>query len=211
MSEITKIEKQKKNKQRYNIFLDGEFAIGIDEDTLLRFGLLTGDEITKERLNEISEHDEVMVGKKIAYAYISYKQRSKSELVKKLKQKKISVPAIDKIVVLLENQKYLNDESYAKNYLESKINRKSIGRRLLEHKLSEKGIDKEIVKKIIDENYAGEKESELAIKLLKKYEKKNKSEDEFVKKQKIFRHLASRGFDFDLINKIIEGNSNEQI
>ena len=36
---ITKIEVQKNNKERFNLFLDEVFEMGIDIDTLVRFNL----------------------------------------------------------------------------------------------------------------------------------------------------------------------------
>ena len=39
MTKITKIEVQKNNKERFNLFLDEVFEMGIDIDTLVRFNL----------------------------------------------------------------------------------------------------------------------------------------------------------------------------
>ena len=39
MPKITKIEVQRKNKERFNLFLDGQFEMGIDIDTLVKFNL----------------------------------------------------------------------------------------------------------------------------------------------------------------------------
>ncbi len=201
--EITKIEKQKKDKNRYNIFFDKEFLFGLYEDTILKFGLRTGDIVEEKKLIEIKEFDEFGFGKKIAYSLLAYKQRSKKEIIKKLSQKKISFPTIEKITELLEKQKYVDDELYAKNYLEEKLAHKPVGKRLARFKLLEKGIEKEIAENIIDENYSGEKESELANEVLKKYQKKVRYKDKIDKKNKCYRHLVSKGFDYEIINKVL--------
>jgi len=197
---VTKIEKQKKERTRYNVFLDGEFAFGLYDDTILKFGLRTGDELEEKKIKVIKEFDEFNSGKKIAYSFLSYRQRSKKELTKKLKDKKISEAVIDKIIELLEEQKYIDDSSYAKMYIETKIRNKPLGKRLLQNKLYEKGIDKDNVEKILNENYSEEKEIESAKKLFKKYSKKIKGED---KKQKCYRYLLSRGFDYEIVNKVV--------
>jgi regulatory protein len=201
--EITKIEKQKKDRARYNIFLDGDFAFGLFDDTILKFGLRTNDELNQTRITEIKEYDEFNYGKKIAYSFLSYRQRSKKELTKKLKDKKISESGIDKIIKLLEEQKFINDSTYAKIYLESKIRNKPMGKRLLQNKLFEKGIDKDTAEKTLNENYSEEKEIESAKKLLEKYSKKIKGKDLSEKKQKCYRYLISRGFDFEIVNKVM--------
>jgi regulatory protein len=200
---ITKIEKQKKDKHRYNIFLDGEFAFGLYEDSVLKFGLRTEDEVNDDKIKQMKEFDELGFGKKVAYSYLSYKQRSKKELTARLKKKKISDNSIKRVIELLEKQKYLDDTTYAKNFLQEKLNRKPIGRRLAKLKLSEKGIDKETLEKTIDENYSYEKEEELAKELLKKYMLKVRFKDEAERKSKCYRYLISRGFDFETIGKVL--------
>jgi regulatory protein len=52
---ITRIEKQIKFKNRYNIFLDGEFAFGLYDDTILKFGLRTNDELSDEIIRSDQE------------------------------------------------------------------------------------------------------------------------------------------------------------
>ncbi|HMS64354.1 MAG TPA: RecX family transcriptional regulator [Ignavibacteria bacterium] len=204
---ITKIDKQKKYKNRYNIFLDGEFAFGLYDDTILKFGLRTNDELSEELIEEIRQSDEFNYGKFIAYSYLSYKQRSKSEIIKKLKEKKISGNVIDNIIELLSEQKYINDHSFARLYIENKLMSKPIGKRLLKLKLQEKGIDKETSEKVIEENFNEETELESAEKLLEKYRKKVRGDNDLEKKRKCFSYLISRGFDFDTANKVLENLS----
>lgn len=200
---ITKIEAQKKDKHRYNIFIDGSFAFGLYEDSVLKYGLRSGDELNEEKIIEMREFDEFGYGKKAAYSFLAYKPRSKKDLVKKLKQKKISDNIIDDIIELLEKQKYLNDEIYARNYLEDKLSSKPIGKRLAKMKLLEKGIDKELIESAINENYSEDKEFELAAKLMEKYEKKVKFKDQADKKNKCYRYLISKGFDYETAGRVL--------
>ena len=203
---ITKIEVQKKDKHRYNIFLDGSFAFGLYEDSVLKFGLRTEDELDEKKIKEMREFDEFGYGKKAAYSFLAYKPRSKKELVKKLKQKKVSDKIIDDIIELLEKQKYLDDKIYAKSYLEDKLNSKPIGRRLAKLILFEKGIDKELIESTIDENYSEDKEFELAKKLMEKFEKKVKYKDPADKKNKCYRYLISKGFDYETAGRVLKIN-----
>lgn len=200
---ITKIEKQKKNKERYNISIDGEFAFGLYEDSLVKYGLRSGDELTAEKIKEMQEYDEFGYGKKVAYSFLAYKQRSKKELIKKLKLKKISDASIEKIVELLEKQKYLNDELFAGNFIEDKLNSRPIGKRLAKLKLSEKGIDKEVIEETLNKIYSEDKEAEYAERVLEKYVKKVKYKDAVDKKNKCYRYLISKGFDFDTVKKVL--------
>ncbi|MDD5361303.1 MAG: RecX family transcriptional regulator [Ignavibacteria bacterium] len=199
---ITSIEKQKK-EGRFNIYLDGEFAFGLYRETIYGFGLRVNDEINEKKAEEIKTSDEIGFAKRVAYRFLNYKQRSEKEVRKKLKEKKISEPCIEKVISFLKDLKYLNDETYAKMYLESKILQKPEGRRVLKMKLTEKGIPKETAEKIVSENYSEELEKEKAAELLKKYEKKVRAKNPADKKQKCYRFLISKGFDFDTINELL--------
>ena len=203
---ITKIEAQKKDKHRYNIFLDGSFAFGLYEDSVLKYGLRTEDELDEKKIKEMREFDEFGYGKKAAYSFLAYKPRSKKELVKKLRQKKVSDSIIDDIIELLEKQKYLDDKTFAKSYLEDKLNSKPIGRRLAKLKLFEKGVDKELIETTIDENYSEDKEFELAAKLMEKFEKKVKHKDPADKRNKCYRYLISKGFDYETAGRVLKIN-----
>lgn len=201
---ISGIEKQKKYRNRYNIFLDGEFAFGLYEDTIFKFGLRINDELTHEKIKEIRDSDEFNFGKYVAYSFLGYKPRSKKEVYKKLKENKISENAIDEILKLLTEQKYIDDSAYARLYIESKLSSKPSGRKLVKLKLLEKGIDKETADKVMDEIFNEEDEFESAKKLLAKYIKKLKSDNEFERRKKCFSYLISRGFDFDTANKVLK-------
>lgn len=200
---ISGIEKQKKDKQRYNIFIDGEFYTGLYEDTVFKFGLRSGDEIGEKEIEEIKIYDEFNFAKTCAYRFLAYRQRSKKELISKLKLKKIPMSAITKVIELLEEQKYLNDEDFAENFVKEKIKNKPSGKRTLIFKLQEKGISKEISEEVTSKNYSTEEEYEAAGKVLKKYISKGRFKNEFDKKSKCFRHLISKGFDFETANRLL--------
>jgi regulatory protein len=202
---ITAIEKQKKGK-RYNIFLDGEFAFGIYDDTLGKYGLRTNDELDEKRIKEIKKYDEISFGKRVAYTFLSHQPRTEKEIRDKLKLKKISEKSINEIINKLKELKFINDEDYAKQYLESRLERNPQGKRVLEIKLIKKGIDRNLIKDIIEEKYNPQTETEKALEVLKKYKKKVKSKDKYDLKRKCFAHLLSRGFEYDVINEALSLN-----
>jgi len=200
---ITAIEKQKK-EGRYNIYLDGEFAFGLYKESIFDFGLRVNDELDENKITEIRECDETGFGKKVAYGFLNFKPRTEKEVRKKLKEKKISAKSTDKIIESLKSLKYLNDGAYAKMFVESKLLRKPQGRRMISIKLKEKGIDKEIVEQTLQDHYSEDSEIMKAKDLLNKFEKKVRAKSPADKKQKCFRHLISKGFDFDIIGKVMK-------
>ena len=53
MGKITKITKQVKNDERYNLFIDGKYAFSVDEAVLARFQLRKGLDVDELEISEI--------------------------------------------------------------------------------------------------------------------------------------------------------------
>ncbi|MEO8514255.1 MAG: RecX family transcriptional regulator [Ignavibacteria bacterium] len=204
---ITKIDKQKKNNKRYNLYIDGEFFCGIYDDTILKFGIASGDEISEKNMNEIRDFDEYMYGKKAAFDFLSYRVRSISEIKKKLRTKKLSEENIEKVIVHLTELHLVNDEDFARQLVKEKIKNKPAGRKLLQQKLFEKGIPKTIGEEVLNSILTEETEKELALKVYDKLKPKLKGLEIQERKRKIYETLARKGFDYEIINEIIRAKA----
>ena len=203
---ITSIAPQRRNKKRWNISIDGEFACGVAEDTVLKFGLRVNDEIDKKTLDKIIHFDEFVYAKKIAYDFLGYRSRSVSEIEKKLKSKDISPGTIRKVIRQIQELGLLDDEQFAKQLISDKIKRKPVGKRVLMQKLYQKGVKKDVSEKVLEEVYTPENEKQYALQNFNKLFPKIKDADRNTQKKKTFELLARRGFDFDVINEIIHEN-----
>jgi len=203
---ITKIERQKKDRNRCNLYIDGVFFCGLYDDTVLKYGIAANDEVTEKKLVEIKDFDEYIYGKKIAFDYLSYRVRTVSEIRKKLKAKKISDESVENVLNHLSELKLTNDEEFAKQLIQEKLSRNPSGKRVLKQKLFEKGISKEVSDMAIKTAFENLDEKELALKSFKKYYNRIKSEEPDKQKRKTFDFLSRRGFNFDIINQIIKEN-----
>ena len=200
---ITKLERQKKNHKRFNLYLDGEFYCGLYDDTLLKYGIASGDEVTEKQIEEIRGFDEYIYGKKIAFDYLSYRIRTISEIRKRLKKAKLQDETINKVISHLKELKLVDDEAFARQLVAEKIKNKPSGKRMLEKKLYEMGIPKQVSEPVINELLDEETEKSLALKVYEKFSPKISGLDKQEARKKIFAKLASRGFNFDIINEII--------
>ena len=59
MAVITKITRQKRNEERYNIFLNDEYAFSVDESVLVKYRLTKGMTIDEWTLGELTYEDEI--------------------------------------------------------------------------------------------------------------------------------------------------------
>ena len=77
---ITQVEPQK-SKGRFNIFLDGQFAFGADEDLVVDNRLVIGKEIAQEDLGKILQEAEVGKLMERMYRLFNIRQRSEKEIL----------------------------------------------------------------------------------------------------------------------------------
>ncbi|MBI3255968.1 MAG: regulatory protein RecX [Candidatus Andersenbacteria bacterium] len=130
--------------------------------------------------------------KYLAQGILSRRDNSEWELRQKLAKKGIDSKNIEETIVWLKGKKYLNDEEFAKTYIESILRTKAVGRRYLAHKLKEKHINPETIDAALQELVGEEVEKELAQKAAKAWQK---AHPKFAQdKMRLSRFLASRGF-----------------
>ncbi len=97
----------------------------------------------------------------------------------------------------------LNDEEFARLLVQSKTGKNPAGKNVIKQKLYQKGISKEISEKVLDEIFTEAKEKILLLDVFNKYRTKLKGLDENKRRKKMFDYLARKGFDFDLINELL--------
>ena len=85
---ITQISAQQKNKDRCNIFIDGEYSFSVSTETVYKFYLKTGKELSEEEITAIKEDGErtSALNRATEYLSIAYKTRKqvKDYLLKKV-------------------------------------------------------------------------------------------------------------------------------
>ncbi len=84
MAVITKIEVQKRSKERFNIYIDKgqgeEYGFSVDQVILIKHGLQKGLEIDEIELGNILYNEEVQKAYLQAISYLSYQMRTKQEI-----------------------------------------------------------------------------------------------------------------------------------
>ena len=77
---ITKIEPQKKHKDRYAVFAGEQFLVGISQETLLKYDLYSGKKISAEDLRKLENAESEIKLRDQAYRYLSRRAHSCQEL-----------------------------------------------------------------------------------------------------------------------------------
>lgn len=194
---ITKIEKQKTQKNRYSIFIDGEFSFGLDEIDLLYYKLKENDIIDKKTYDYIIDNIIFEKAKKVATNYLGYKMRSEQQVIKKLKSAEFSEEIVIKVINVFKKYGYIDDYNFAKLFLRDKMQISKHGSLKIKSDLKLNGVDSDIINKVLYENELDE--LEIAISLIeKKTIRKNLKNLDFKEKQKLISYLVRRGFPYDI-------------
>ncbi|MBQ2971607.1 MAG: RecX family transcriptional regulator [Ruminococcus sp.] len=145
---ITAIEPKKKGLSA--LYIDGEFALKIDTETVLSYRIDVGDEIDDEKLKEVIDASNIKRAKDKAMWLISYRDHSKKELIDKV-AKDSSYEAATKAVERLQELGLINDERYAKRYATDLLSLKHLSKSAAVRKLCDKGIDRDLARDTVDE------------------------------------------------------------
>lgn len=137
-----------------------------------------------------------------AYRILGIRSHSVAELTEKLLKKQDDTEIVEQVIQELRERRYLDDASFASEFIESTLRRRPIGRFLLLQKLKQKGIAEDVLQDALDERYPAEREQELAAELVSKkagiLAARGKNTPEA-----LGRFLDSRGFPTQLIWEII--------
>ncbi|SRR5579883_574323 len=201
---ITSIVRQKKDKSRASIFLDGEFAFGVCDQTIAEFRLRKGDYIDRELFEKISDFDLFVESKRIALGFLNYRARSEKEIRDRLRKDDIPDGIIGKVIEFLLEHKLIDDEAWSRAFVHDKLARKPISSKQLAFGMSQKGIDKETIEQAIAELNGEESDEDRALKAAeKRWPRILKSEgDNRKRKQKLYTFLAGRGFSFEVNDRV---------
>lgn len=218
MPKITSVESQKRSAsrriKRFNIFLDGKFAFGVDEDLVVNRRLVVGKVIETEELKKILFEAEVGKLMERMYRWFSIRQHSEKEvreyfIIKnyelRIKDKEqISQLAIDALLEILKKKGIVNDLEFAKAWTEARRKSKKKGIKAIKAELFQKGIDKEIIEEVIRQQVTGNSEEELAKQALEKKLKYWKNLPALEFRKKAFEFLMRKGFEYDVVKEVVE-------
>ncbi|MBE7090122.1 MAG: hypothetical protein E7362_04900 [Clostridiales bacterium] len=191
MSKITAITSQEKDKNRCNIFVDGDFLFSVHIDTVMDYRLKAGDEISEEKLREIKLEGDKSFALKKAMKYVSGSLKTKKQVITYLRGKEFTDNAVFYAIDKLQEYGFIDDEEFARRYIESASVSKGV--KLIAYKLMEKGISKEIVEKVMSEINPETKQS--ALNLAQKRVKGKEITSDLIRKT--YAYLISKGFSYE--------------
>ena len=193
---ITAVEPRR--KQMCALFIDGEYVMNLDAQTLIENRFDVGREIDDDELKDIIDKSNERRAKEKALWLISYRSHSKKELFDKLKRS-FDEASAQKAVDRMEELGLINDEEFAKLYARKLVNGKKMSVKAAEYELYRKGIDK-----ITAEQVLSELEYDPQTQIIEFITKKYKNiQDEKIKRRAVAA-LQRKGYSWEEIRQAIE-------
>ncbi|OLO28205.1 recombination regulator RecX [Alkalihalophilus pseudofirmus] len=210
MAVITKITTQKNNTERFNIYIDQgageEYGFSVDQDVLLAWSLKKGMQIDVEELEQILSEDKVKKAYNLALSYLTFRMRSEKEVEDYLRRKEYEEVEISKVVAKLKEYSFLNDEAFARAFVNTKKSTAVKGPKLIEQELYNKGIKGRLAEEALN-GYTYAEQLEHVNKWMEKQAKKTLKESERAYHQRVTRQLLAKGFSYEVIEEALRLSS----
>jgi len=204
---VTRIERQRRRRNRVNLFLDGEFAFGLHEDTIAKAKIHVGDELDPSTIGIIKSHEETKLARDNAFRLLSHRMRSEKELRFTLLEREFDPTIVDNVLHELQTKGYVDDRKFAAAFIRDARLRKPAGTAMLFQKLRLKGLDRALIMEALGDLMPTDTEQELAytsaMKLLKRIRTSRKPVPQEKEKQRLSHYLAQRGFPWSTIRPVL--------
>ncbi|MFQ5652107.1 MAG: RecX family transcriptional regulator [bacterium] len=201
---ITKIEAQKKRKNRVSIYLDEAFAFGVDISVVAKFHLKKGNCLDEDDISEILLAEEKKQIKESALRYLAGRAHSEQELRTKLRQKGYSETHVAAVLDELKEARFIDDGEFAHSFVRNRMVNKPMGERGLRHELLRKGVSEEIIDRAVKQAFAEHSQEEIAMRLVERRKERYNGLPEPVQTKRLHDFLMRRGFSWEVVNEVME-------
>jgi regulatory protein len=193
---VTAVEpQQRRGGQRVNVFVDGRYAFSLQRDlaNLVR----VGEPLSELQTAELLRDDEQARAFEAALIFLSYRPRSEHEVRERLFKKNVPEPVIDSVIERLKGARLVEDEEFARYWIEQRQAHRPRGARLLRQELRQKGLDSDIVGNALASSSEVEDPVDAAYRAGQRKARSLRAVEEHPFREKLGQFLLRRGFDYE--------------
>lgn len=221
---ITDIKEAVRDQDRLNIYIDGKFFCSLALSQVVDLKLKIGRVLTDEELVELKRASEFGKLYQRALEYALLRPHSQKELRDYLKKKTLSrtirvknkktgeyqtklkegfdASLVEPVLARLIERGYVDDERFARLWVENRSVRKGVSQKKLRLELQAKGVAQDIIENCLSEGVRNEQE-ELAKVIARKAKK-------YPDEQKLIQYLLRQGFNYsDILDALSAASSSE--
>lgn len=197
MKTITQIKIQSSDKNKVNLFLDGDFYCSLSLEVAVKHNLKKDVIIDEKVLDNIVLESEKTLAYNQALKLVSTRYKTKREMEKYLQEKGYASPTIIYVLKRLMKYDFINDERYVESFVAHNIEKDGVIK--IKQKLLQKGVKEDVIDGVIN---AIDDQSEQIKNCAKKYMKnKEASRENFAK---LFRYLMNKGFRYEEVMSVLK-------
>ena len=200
---ITSILPQKKNRERVNIYLNGDFWKGLDLELVAALGLRKNKTFDPNDLEKIVFKEEKKKALSKALKLLEYRARSQEEISNRLRRADYSQDVIRAVIKDLSALGYLDDEAFVEMWIKDRII-KGCGQWRISSELMAKGVRRELIEEKISEHYSDQERYARAFEVGKKKVVTLKQVDKNKRYKNLSGYLLRRGFSSHLVAEVCE-------
>jgi len=197
MGTITALTGQVKNPNRVNVFIDGDFALGLALEVAA--ALRVGQPITQSELEQLDVRDEIHRGRERVLRLLARRPYSSAEVSRYLRRHRYGDEVIENIIDDLTEAKLIDDDAFAAYWVEQRETFRPRSLRALRQELGQKGIDREVV----DEALSELDEAGAARRVAQKQAGRWRGLPEAEWRTRMTQYLLRHGYPYDLIRDIV--------
>jgi regulatory protein len=187
---VTAIKQQVKHPDRYSIFIDDTFAFGLSEEALLTSHLSLGQEFNKEELLALKLSAVADKAYSQSLGLVARRPRSEWELRDYLKRKDYAPELIDQTILRLAEREYVNDEAFARAWVNNRRLLKATSKRRLAQELRQKRVRDEVIAVVLENDETDE--HQVLKDLIVRKRKQSRYQDDL----KLLQYLVRQGFNY---------------
>lgn len=195
---ITELEIQKRNQQRVNVYLDGEFAFGLPVIEAAR--LQKGQVLSEEDIKALQAVDALSSAFDHAVKLLSRRPYSTAEIRRNLESKQVPPAVIDEVMAKLARLDYVNDRAFAEFWVENREQFRPRGPHALRFELRQKGIPDDVIEAVLGEfdvRASAYRAAQGKVRHLRRL-----TAEQF--RTKLGAFLVQRGFGYDIVREVID-------
>jgi len=202
--EITAIRTQKKRKDRFSLFHQETFLIGVSGNTLAKLGIRKGTDLTPSLFSRIQQDEEREKVRDYLLRLLGRRPHAAAELNIKARQKGYDGELISDVIDELRAKQYLDDEAFARQFASDKLEFRQWGPVKVRSALVSKGVSAVVAERVTAALTEDLELKKICVDLaLKRTRHFFRERDDYKRRKKVAAYLQRKGFDFETINRAL--------
>ena len=183
----------------------------IHPDTMFEFSLYEGKNFSEEEWIKLIDANNYAFAWESTLRMLSIRAHCEQDLKNKLRQKKHTSKTVNKVLETCKHLELIDDAKFAKAYI-AELKENGSGLQMIKLKLSKKGVSRELIEEELENSFTKDDEMIAAkIAFKKKLPALKREKEPRKRKEKLYRFMISKGFNYEIISNIMDSEEFTQL